>query len=104
MATRNIPCIHIWLSLDEIDSNTPGYQYSKKLTSFWIEPTKQQSKGDYLSAARKSNKSNNNKKRGVDGGDKNGSQSHRNINAQASGSGGRSSFKKSNNKKPNTTP
>lgn len=56
-----------------------------------------------MSAARKSNKHNNNNKRSVDGVDKNGLQSHRNVNAQASGSGGRSSLKKKNIKKPNTT-
>lgn len=37
MATRNIPSIHILMSLDEIDPKTPGYQHSKTRTTFWLE-------------------------------------------------------------------
>ncbi|XP_031638635.1 ribonuclease P protein subunit p25-like protein [Contarinia nasturtii] len=34
---RNIPCVHILMSLDEIDPKTPGYQFSKNRTTFWVE-------------------------------------------------------------------
>ncbi|KXJ73336.1 hypothetical protein RP20_CCG016040 [Aedes albopictus] len=37
VATRNIPSIHILMSLDEIDPKTPGYQHSKTRTTFWLE-------------------------------------------------------------------
>lgn len=37
VASRQIPCIHILLSLDEIDPKTPGYQSSKTKTTFWLE-------------------------------------------------------------------
>ncbi|XP_055608428.1 ribonuclease P protein subunit p25-like protein [Uranotaenia lowii] len=37
VATRKIPSIHILMSLDEIDSSTPGYQHSKTRTTFWLE-------------------------------------------------------------------
>lgn len=63
---RNIPCVHILLSLDEIDPSTPGYalrirgdlspkfhfcsvclqiryQFSKTKTLFWNEPERQPS-------------------------------------------------------------
>uniref|UniRef100_A0A182NKM2 DNA/RNA-binding protein Alba-like domain-containing protein n=1 Tax=Anopheles dirus TaxID=7168 RepID=A0A182NKM2_9DIPT len=35
VAKRNIPCVHILMSLDEIDSQTPGYQHSKTSGGFW---------------------------------------------------------------------
>ncbi|XP_055317953.1 ribonuclease P protein subunit p25-like protein isoform X2 [Sitodiplosis mosellana] len=34
---RNIPCVHILMSLDEIDPKSPGYQFSKNKTTFWVE-------------------------------------------------------------------
>lgn len=37
VATRNIPSIHILLSLEEIDPKTPGYQHSRARTTFWSE-------------------------------------------------------------------
>ncbi|XP_021695645.1 ribonuclease P protein subunit p25-like protein [Aedes aegypti] len=37
VATRNIPSIHILMSLDELDPKTPGYQHSKTRTTFWLE-------------------------------------------------------------------
>lgn len=37
VATREIPCVHILLSLDEIDPKTPGYQSTKTKTTFWLE-------------------------------------------------------------------
>ncbi|XP_052892384.1 ribonuclease P protein subunit p25-like protein [Anopheles moucheti] len=35
VAKRNIPCVHILTSLDEIDSTVPGYQHSKTHGGFW---------------------------------------------------------------------
>lgn len=32
---RNIPCVHILMSLDEIDAATPGYQFSKNKSAPW---------------------------------------------------------------------
>ncbi|EDS34187.1 conserved hypothetical protein [Culex quinquefasciatus] len=37
VATRNIPSIHILLSLEEIDPKTAGYQHSRTRTTFWSE-------------------------------------------------------------------
>lgn len=37
VATRNIPSIHILLSLDEIDPKTAGYQHSRTRTTFWCD-------------------------------------------------------------------
>uniref|UniRef100_A0A8D8E907 Ribonuclease P protein subunit p25-like protein n=1 Tax=Culex pipiens TaxID=7175 RepID=A0A8D8E907_CULPI len=37
VATRNIPSIHILLSLEELDPKTPGYQHSRTRTTFWSE-------------------------------------------------------------------
>lgn len=34
---REIPCIHILISLDEFDKTAPGYQNSGTKTSFWIQ-------------------------------------------------------------------
>lgn len=35
---RQIPAIHIWMSLDEIDPGTPGYQVSTEKTSMSFKP------------------------------------------------------------------
>ncbi|XP_053664856.1 ribonuclease P protein subunit p25-like protein [Anopheles marshallii] len=35
VAKRNIPCVHILTSLDEIDPTVPGYQHSKTHGGFW---------------------------------------------------------------------
>ncbi|XP_053674960.1 ribonuclease P protein subunit p25-like protein [Anopheles nili] len=35
VAKRNIPCMHILMSLDEIDPKVPGYQHSKAQGGFW---------------------------------------------------------------------
>lgn len=35
VAKRNIPCVHILTSLDELDPQTPGYQHSKTAGGFW---------------------------------------------------------------------
>ncbi|XP_035908497.1 ribonuclease P protein subunit p25-like protein isoform X2 [Anopheles stephensi] len=35
VAKRNIPCVHIITSLDEIDPKVPGYQHSKTQGGFW---------------------------------------------------------------------
>ncbi|XP_050075323.1 ribonuclease P protein subunit p25-like protein [Anopheles maculipalpis] len=35
VAKRNIPCVHILTSLDEIDPKVPGYQHSKTQGGFW---------------------------------------------------------------------
>lgn len=41
VVTRRIPAIHIYLSLDPIDVNTPGYQTTNVPTKFWpMPPTK----------------------------------------------------------------
>ncbi|XP_062552753.1 uncharacterized protein LOC134217922 [Armigeres subalbatus] len=45
VATRNIPSIHILMTLDEIDQKTPGYQHSKIRTTFWLESDPTGSKG-----------------------------------------------------------
>uniref|UniRef100_A0AAG5D6A7 DNA/RNA-binding protein Alba-like domain-containing protein n=1 Tax=Anopheles atroparvus TaxID=41427 RepID=A0AAG5D6A7_ANOAO len=37
VAKRNIPCVHILLSLDEIDPGVPGYQHSKTQGGFWLD-------------------------------------------------------------------
>ncbi|XP_037046156.1 ribonuclease P protein subunit p25-like protein isoform X2 [Bradysia coprophila] len=37
VATRQIPCIHILLSLDKIDETASGLQNSKEKTTFWVE-------------------------------------------------------------------
>ncbi|CAD7076901.1 unnamed protein product [Hermetia illucens] len=37
VATRQIPCIHILTTLDELDKTILGYQDSKTKTSLWIE-------------------------------------------------------------------
>lgn len=37
IASRQIPCIHIWQSLDAIDKNTPGYQNSSLKTEFYVD-------------------------------------------------------------------
>uniref|UniRef100_A0A182P202 DNA/RNA-binding protein Alba-like domain-containing protein n=1 Tax=Anopheles epiroticus TaxID=199890 RepID=A0A182P202_9DIPT len=37
VAKRNIPCVHILTSLDEIDSTVPGYQHSKTQGGFWTD-------------------------------------------------------------------
>lgn len=40
---RNIPCVHIFVSLDAIDPKTPGYQFSEQKTTFWHdEPSSSQ--------------------------------------------------------------
>lgn len=38
VVTRKVPSIHIFLSLDEIDSKTPGFQTGKSST-FWQDST-----------------------------------------------------------------
>ncbi|XP_055853440.1 ribonuclease P protein subunit p25-like protein [Episyrphus balteatus] len=37
VANRQIPCIHILLTLDEVDDNTTGLQKSGTKTCFWVE-------------------------------------------------------------------
>ncbi|XP_061508923.1 ribonuclease P protein subunit p25-like protein [Anopheles gambiae] len=37
VAKRNIPCVHILMSLDEIDPSVAGYQHSKTQGGFWTE-------------------------------------------------------------------
>lgn len=37
VAIREIPCIHILLTLDEIDPTTVGYQFSQKSTTMWLD-------------------------------------------------------------------
>lgn len=37
VASRQIPCIHIWQSLDAIDDLTRGYQNSSSKTKFYVE-------------------------------------------------------------------
>lgn len=36
VAIRNIPCVHILLSMDEIDAKVAGYQHSKVQGGFWL--------------------------------------------------------------------
>ncbi|KFB40294.1 AGAP007301-PA-like protein [Anopheles sinensis] len=36
VAKRNIPCVHILLSMDEIDTKVAGYQHSKVQGGFWL--------------------------------------------------------------------
>lgn len=36
VAKRNIPCVHILLSMDEIDTKVAGYQHSKVQAGFWL--------------------------------------------------------------------
>lgn len=40
MVTRRIPSIHIFLTLDDIDPNTPDYQTTNVPTKFWPMPPK----------------------------------------------------------------
>ncbi|KAL5288719.1 RPP25L family protein [Megaselia abdita] len=37
VASRKIPCIHIWQSLDVIKKETHGYQHSSAKTEFYVE-------------------------------------------------------------------
>lgn len=47
VANRQIPCIHILLTLDVIDDNTIGLQKSGSKTNFWVErPAKEQSRSN----------------------------------------------------------
>lgn len=52
VVSRQVPAIHILLSLDEIDSKTSSYQRSSLQTSFWAEssaPSRQSKKSeDYV--------------------------------------------------------
>jgi hypothetical protein len=46
IVTREIPAIHIFLSLDEVDPKSPGYQKARMPTKFWPEPAPKQQKRD----------------------------------------------------------
>lgn len=61
IVTRQVPAIHIFLTLDNIDPKTPGYQKAKCPTNFWPEPSQKQPKRDedYAYKNRKSNGSKN---------------------------------------------
>lgn len=46
IATREIPAIHILLTLDEISDNLMGHQFSKTGTKFWAEKPSNTSRGN----------------------------------------------------------
>lgn len=46
IVTRQIPAIHIFLSLDPLDTKTPGHQRPGMPTRFWPEPAAKQQKRD----------------------------------------------------------
>jgi ribonucleases P/MRP protein subunit RPP25 len=46
IVTRQVPAIHIFLSLDEIDPKTAGYQAPSSSTPFWPEPAAKQPRKD----------------------------------------------------------
>lgn len=60
VVTRNVPAIHILLSLDDIDTKTPGYQLANQPTSFW--PGKETKRDEDYAYKHKRNFSSSNKK------------------------------------------
>jgi ribonucleases P/MRP protein subunit RPP25 len=46
IVTRQVPAIHILLTLDSVDLKTAGYQKANCPTSFWPEPAAKQQKRD----------------------------------------------------------
>jgi ribonucleases P/MRP protein subunit RPP25 len=47
VVTRKVPAIHILLTVDDIDPQTPGYQHADESSStFWPTPTSTMSKKD----------------------------------------------------------
>lgn len=46
IVTRQVPAIHIFLTLDDVEPKTPGYQKANVPTSFWPEPAPKQQKKD----------------------------------------------------------
>lgn len=46
IVTRKVPAIHIFLTLDDVDQKTLGYQKANVPTSFWPEPASKQQKKD----------------------------------------------------------
>lgn len=53
---RQIPAIHIFVSLDEIDPKTPGYQISTQKTSLAFKPQPKKEKPFNLDGKRNSRK------------------------------------------------
>lgn len=46
IVTRQVPAIHIFLTLDNVDPKTLGYQEASTQTPFWPEPSSKQQKKD----------------------------------------------------------
>ena len=87
IVTRQIPAIHIFLSLDEINPKTPGYQKANT-SSFWPEPAhKQQNRDDDYVYKDKRNVSGQNVKTNSQNRNRIGNTNGRPQNNQSSGSG-----------------
>ncbi|XP_055916982.1 ribonuclease P protein subunit p25-like protein [Eupeodes corollae] len=56
IANRQIPCIHILLTLDEVDEKTNGLQKSGNKTSFWVERSANDSKSNQPSGSGRNRK------------------------------------------------
>uniref|UniRef100_A0A1Q3F483 DNA/RNA-binding protein Alba-like domain-containing protein n=1 Tax=Culex tarsalis TaxID=7177 RepID=A0A1Q3F483_CULTA len=98
VATRNIPSIHILLSLDEIDPKTPGYQHSRTRTTFWCDgdPERKAGRKNYFTGPqlkKKPNRHYENDGAGTGGGGANGSGG-----PGGAGNGGNKNKKKNKNK------
>ncbi|CAO1325186.1 unnamed protein product [Diamesa tonsa] len=98
VVTRQVPAIHILLSLDEIDAKTIGLQKSNEPTKFWLEPPppgKQPTKQNEDYIYNKNRKTNNKDRR-----ERNGYNNGQNGSGQApSSSNGQN--KNNNNQKGN---
>ncbi|XP_055374447.1 ribonuclease P protein subunit p25-like protein [Condylostylus longicornis] len=100
VASRQIPCIHILTTLDEIDPKVLGYQKAKQKTHFWNDPNQKQKKNpnyhDQIKAKYNRNgedRQNRKKKhKNKDSNSKQGEQSNKNISNQKSKSEGKEKF------------
>jgi ribonucleases P/MRP protein subunit RPP25 len=55
VVTRQVPAIHIFLSLDEVDPKTQGYQKANVPTRFWPEQPKERKKDEDYAFKNKKN-------------------------------------------------
>lgn len=95
IVTRRVPAIHIFLTLDNVDSKTPGYQKAKCPTSFWPEPASKQPRKDDDYAYKN--------KRNSNGNSKNQNQRRPQNSQQPSGSKNRNRDAKPKTDKPGTS-